>query len=341
MTNNGRTTLAEIAERLGVSKITVSRALKDQPGVSDALRRRARILAAELGYQYEQLRSPQKGKSRFFFLVPKHFYLAIDVFYHEIYYHLNSLCLNNGMELSVRILEKDAELQGVLPEDTASVEGIFIGGEVADPILQRIAALGLPCTAIDFNVTTGLFSCICVDNFMVGVIAAEYLFKQGYRKIGFVGSEARTTSSSDRIHGLMRFIGQKKLYFRDDWLINNYDEQAGRYIMDLSLPPELPEAFIGYNDDTTYYFMEKLKSAGYRIPEDVAILGIDNTSLAASCNPSITSIDLNRHRFAEEALQLMVEQLKGARVTRRVYLSPSIVERESTPARNPVVYTLT
>jgi LacI family transcriptional regulator len=333
-------TLAKIAEQLGVSKITVSRALKDQPGVSDALRRKVRSLSVELGYQYEQLRSPQKGKGSFFFLVPKHFYLASDTFYHEIYYHLNSLCLSNGMELLVRILEKDAELQGILPEDIALAEGVFIGGEVADPVFQGIAALHLPCTVIDFNVTSGLFSCVCVDNYMVGIMAAEYLFKRGYRKIGFIGSYSRSSSGSDRIHGFMKVVEQKKLEFRSDWLINNFDEQTDTYSLSVSLPDELPEAFICYNDDTAYYFMEKMKNSGYRIPEDAAILGIDNTSLAASCSPPMTSIDINRCRFAEEALRLMTEQLKGAGPTRRVYLNPAIVERGSIPLKAPALHIL-
>ncbi|MDR2617336.1 MAG: LacI family DNA-binding transcriptional regulator [Treponema sp.] len=330
---NNTITLAQIAERLGVSKITVSRALKGQPGVSDSLRKEARRLASELGYQYERLRSSQDEKGRFIFLVPKHFYLALDVFYHEIYYYLYSLCQAKGMELSVRILEKDAEERGILPEDAASAEGIFIGGEAAEPVLHGIAALRVPCVGIDFNITSGLFSCVCIDNFMIGVIAAEYLYKQGYRKIGFIGSHERTSSASDRIHGLMRVIGQKKLYFRDDWLFDNYDEQTGRYTINVPLPPEMPEAYIGYNDNTAYYFMEFLKSAGYRVPEDAAVIGIDNTSLAASCHPPMTSIEINRYRFAEEALRLMTEQLEGKNAVQRVYLNPAIVERDSTPVR--------
>jgi LacI family transcriptional regulator len=329
-----KVTLARIAEQLGVSKITVSRALKGQPGVSETLRRETRGLAFELGFKYERLRSPRKGKGRFIFLVSKRFYLANDVFYHEIYYHLNSLCLTGNFELSVWILEKDVESRRLLPEDAGSADGIFIGGEVSEAVMREISTLHLPCVAIDFNIISGSISCVIIDNYLVGVIAAEYLYRQGYRKIGFIGSSSRTSSAFDRIHGFMKVMEQKKLQFRNDWFINNFDEQNDTYILNVPLPDELPEAFICYNDDTAYYFIEKLKSSGYRVPEDTAILSIDNTGLAASCTPPLTSINIDRRGFAKEALGLMMERLKGNTTVQRMYLNIDIVERDSVPVKN-------
>jgi LacI family transcriptional regulator len=328
-----RVTLAEIAGRLGVSTITVSRALKGQPGIGEGLRKEIRDLAAELGYQYERLHQGKDRKGRFVFIVPKRFFLAIDTFYHDIYYHLNALCMTAGRELAVAILEKDAELQGALPEGLSLAEGIFIGGEIADCALQAVVALGVPCVAVDFNVINGSVSCVTIDNYMVGVAAAEYLYKRGYRKIGFIGSFGRTTSATDRIHGFLRMVRQNELYFRDDWIIDNYDITTETYVMDRPLPDEMPEALISYNDRTSYYFIERLKNAGYRVPGDVAILSIDNTSLAASCTPALTCINISRRRFAGEALRLMMERLKGNTAVQRVYLNIDIVERDSVPAK--------
>jgi LacI family transcriptional regulator len=322
-----------IAGRLGVSKITVSRALKGQPGISESLRKEVRDLAAELGYQYERLRQDKDKKGRFVFIVPKRFFLAADTFYHDIYYHLNALSMTVNRELAVVILEKDAEIRGALPEGLAASEGIFIGGEIADAALQAVIALGVPCVAVDFNVINGTVSCVTIDNYMVGVAAAEYLYKQGYRKIGFIGAFGRTTSATDRIHGFLRMVRQNALYFRDDWIIDNYDVNTETYIMDKPLPDEMPEALISYNDGTAYYFIEKLKNSGYRVPKDVAVLSIDNTSLAASCTPALTCVNISRRCFAEEALRLMLERLKGNAAIQRVYLNIDIVERDSVPVR--------
>jgi len=327
-----KVTLLKIAEQLGVSKITVSRALKGQPGVSESLRREARLLASKLGYTYERLRPAPGGKSRFVFLVPKHFFLAGDIFYHEIYYHLNTLCMENNADLFVYILEAEAEAQGSLPDDITAAEGIFFGGEVAEPVVRAIAALRVPCVAIDFNVINGLFSCVIVDNYMVGIMATEYLVKQGYRKLGFVSAD-QTSSASDRFHGFMKVVGQKNLLSRHEWNIDNYDEAADAYIMDYALPREMPEAFICYNDVTAYYFVERLKSSGYRVGRDTAIISIDNTNMASSCTPPLTCINIDRSRFAAEAMGLMKEQLKGNTAVQRVYLAIDIVERESVPAK--------
>jgi LacI family transcriptional regulator len=230
-------------------------------------------------------------------------------------------------------LEAGAEAKGSLPDDFAGAEGIFIGGEVAEPVVRAIAALRAPCVAIDFNVINGLLSCVIIDNYMVGIMAAEYLVKQGYRKIGFVSAD-RTSSASDRLHGITKVVGQKKLLFRKEWNIDNYDEAAAAYIMDFALPEEMPEAFICYNDVTADYFVEKLKSSGYRVGRDLGIVSIDNTAMAASCTPPLTCINIDRSRFAAEAMRLMEEQLKGKTAVQRVYLNIDIVERESAPAKS-------
>ncbi|HHX11357.1 MAG TPA: LacI family transcriptional regulator, partial [Clostridiales bacterium] len=129
-----KVTLEQIAKHVGTSKISVSRALKGQTGVSDSLRQEIWQVASSLGYQHQRLRSNGK-KIQIAFLTPKRFYLATDSFYHVIYYHLNALCNEQNMVLSLYILEKEDEERGNLPDGIANCDGIIVGGEVSKQIL--------------------------------------------------------------------------------------------------------------------------------------------------------------------------------------------------------------
>ncbi|MDR0475431.1 MAG: LacI family DNA-binding transcriptional regulator [Treponema sp.] len=327
-----KVTLAVIAEQLGVSKITVSRALKEQGGVSDAIREEICNLASRLGYKYSRLRNVEM-KRRFIFITPKRFFLANESFYHIIYYELNIICLASGGELFVHILDQDAEITGSLPKDIAQVSGIFVGGEINGKSLNAISSLGIPWVVIDYNMTSHMTNCVIIDNFLAGILATEYLINRGYRKIGFVGSYSQSSNVADRICGFLKVIRQKNLYFQDDWIIDNYNKTTAHYILDIQLPDKLPEALVCNCDLAAYYIIEKLKSIGLQVPADMGIISIDNTELASSCVPPLTSIDIDKRLFAKEAFRLMHERLDGRTETGHCYIDTKIVERESAPIR--------
>ncbi|MCH3908686.1 MAG: LacI family DNA-binding transcriptional regulator [Sphaerochaeta sp.] len=325
-----KTTLAEIAQQLGISKITVSRALKGQPGVGDTLRKHVCDVAEELGYEQQRLRTPARRR-RFVFITPKRFFLATDSFYHVIYYDLATLCHAHDTDLQVLILEKDQESSGTLPTELVGADGIFIGGEIAKPAMDAVARTGIPVVVIDYYVTDEAVDCVVIDNYMVGAVAAEYLVRKGYRKIGFVGSYQQSSNIADRINGYLKIVRREGLPFQDDWIINNYDPKMDNYILDISLPEEMPQAFICHCDRAAYYFIEKLKSMNIQIPEQVAIISIDNTDLAQACTPPLSSINIDKQAFATQAFHLLEERLKERHVARKVYLETEIIPRASAP----------
>ncbi|GMO12732.1 MAG: LacI family DNA-binding transcriptional regulator [Treponemataceae bacterium] len=327
------TTMDEIATILGVSKITVSRALKGQPGVSSTLRKDVQALAGKMGYEYKRLRNTDKKKN-FVFLTPKRFYLANDQFYHEIYYHLTKNCTQNRIEknweISIQIIERDAENSGLLPHGISDADGIFVGGEMSKAILASLAALNIPYVVIDYNIIGENAFCVVLDNCLIGAIAAEYLVAKGYTQIGFIGAHNESSNIYDRFHGFLKIIKQNNLIFRDEWHIKNHDAATDYYTLDLPLPEIMPQAFVCHNDRSAYFFMERLRAAGLRIPQDVALVSIDNTDLASQCRPPLTSVNIDRELFANTAFDLLCAQFSASPAPRRVYLDTKIIEREST-----------
>lgn len=324
-----KATLDQIAKQLGTSKITVSRALKGQSGVSDSLRQQIWQVASNLGYEHQRLKSNGK-KMQVAFLTPKRFYLATDSFYHVIYYHLHTLCNEQNIILSLYILEKDDEELGNLPEGIENSDGIIVGGEVSKKILQAISVTAKPYVVLDYDPLDNHSDCIIVDNFRVGVVLTEYLFQRGYDRIGFVGSYALSSNVADRIMGYRKVLQTKNLPIQEDWIVDNYDKSTDNYILNSKLPDNMPDAFICQCDRAAYYFMEQLKSKGILVPDQIAIVSIDNTDLAASTIPALTSMNIDKQLFAKEALKLLIEQRQGRTKVKRKYLNAELIERDST-----------
>ena len=158
-----KTTLDQIAQRMGTSKITVSRALKGQNGVSPELRQQILQISKEMGYEQRRLRNTKKR--RIAFLTPKRFYLVTDSFYHVIYYHLNNLCNEQNTDFSLFILEKEAENHGILPEGINSCDAIVIGGEVSAAIMNATAVLKKPYVVVDYDPMDDFSDCVVIDNY--------------------------------------------------------------------------------------------------------------------------------------------------------------------------------
>ncbi|GHT96911.1 hypothetical protein FACS1894141_7460 [Spirochaetia bacterium] len=206
-----------------------------------------------------------------------------------------------------------------------------MGGETAEPLLHAAAALGTPYVVVDYNVIMESADCVIIDNYLIGSIAAEYLVKRGYTRIGFVGSPEQSSNIADRLNGFMKVMQQRNLPLRQDWLINNYESLTDTYGLDIPLPGEMPQAFICHCDRAAYYFIEKLKIAGFRVPSDVGIISLDTADLGARCAPSLTGLSIDKRRFASDALQLLTDRLGGRTAAQRIYLDTKIVERDSTP----------
>ena len=95
---NGKVTMQMIADKLGVTKVSVSKALNNQPGISDKLRTEINKAALELGYNKHMIH--KRASNNFAFVVPKRFFLENENFYTTIYYYLNKQCQKTGQILS-------------------------------------------------------------------------------------------------------------------------------------------------------------------------------------------------------------------------------------------------
>ena len=326
-----RVSMQTIADKLSISKVTVFKALNNQPGVSLELKDKIIKVCNELGYD-KWSNNTLKRNYKLAFIVPKRFFLENENFYSSIYYYLNKECVTENFQLSLFIIDSHSEINCIIPPPILSGEfnGIFVAGEMNISFLNTLVAKKTPVVFIDFYISGFNSDCIIVDNYYVGYVAANYLIDKGHEKIGFLGNPKQTTSISDRFFGYRKALMANDFEYNESWNIVNNDPVTGFYHLDYELPSVLPTAYICHCDMAAYFLMQKLTTAKIKVPDDISIISFDNTQLSQDCNPPLTTIDISTKEFAKKALEQMETRLKEPTVLcHREYIHTSLIERSS------------
>jgi LacI family transcriptional regulator len=329
----GKVTLDTIASKLGITKVSVSKALNNQPGVSEELKKRILQTANELGYVNKNAAKIANTVSKLGIIVPKRFFLDTDNFYTKIYYYMNQECSQSDISLSIYLLDPEQEKSGTAPlslvQDLAELNGLFIAGEVNEGYVSKLAAYQFPVIAIDFYNPEIELDCIISDNYQSGYSVTKYLVEKGHTNIGFVGNPHYTTSVMDRYCGYLKALTHYHLDLNKEWLLINNDEN-GSYVIDFKLPEKLPTAFVCHCDMAAYKLLLKLQAEGISVPDQVSLISFDNTELSQTLVPPLTSVNISKHDFAIEAIHRMLWCIKHPETQpKNTYLKSTIIERES------------
>lgn len=325
-----KATMQGIADRLGVTKVSVSKAINNQPGISDELRRQILLTAKELGYA--RIRPAASGTRRLAFICPKRFFLEDDTFYTTIYYYINKRCTEQGYAISCFVVNSTDEVALRLPEKlrTEHFDGLFIAGEFLQSYLDMLLQLPGAQVAIDFYRPDLDIDCVISDNFNLGQRVVEYLIKKGHRKIGFVGDVLTTSSISDRYFGYLKALMLGGLPSREEWHIINNDALTGQYTLQFELPNPLPTAFVCHCDKAAFTLMHRLNAAGVAMPGDVSIISFDNTKLCELMIPHLTSVHFDRRQIANCSMQSILARIENPQAPMGIqYIKGTLVERDS------------
>ena len=233
--------MQDIANRVGVSTVTVHNALAGRKGVSDEVREKILNTAREMGY----FQGRKKGGLRNIGVVISEKYLADYItFYWKIYMEIAMAAPEKNCAVMAEVLKHETEKERELPcfvEENA-IEALIVMGEVGREYISFLKAnVGMPVIFLDFYYKEIAGDAVVTDGFYGMYLMTEYLYERGLRRMAYVGSVHATSSIMDRYCGFRRSLLEHGLPFREEWLIEDRDE-AGEII--LELPEELPEAFV-------------------------------------------------------------------------------------------------
>ncbi|GGP24451.1 LacI family DNA-binding transcriptional regulator [Silvimonas amylolytica] len=320
--------IRDLARAAGVSVGTVSRALKQQPGLSADTRARIVQLAQDMGYDQGRLRRDPIRKV-LCLLHSAHGDPLANPFYSEVITGARTFCLENQLTCTVMSLQpgKPVKRQVMHHEPDA----LLCIGFFEPETLAILRSLGKPHVLSDMNAPD--WPAVNTDNQQGAWLATRHLIDCGYKRIAFLSGSLAHYSIR------LRERGYRQALFDAGILADPALEALippGMDIVDgapvamreLLALPNPPDAVFAYNDATAIAAMRVCREAGLRIPQDIAFVGFDDLGAAAHVKPPLTTLAVDKTSLGYEAVSLLLDQ--QADVQR--LLPVKLIVRESSAA---------
>ena len=319
--------LADIAERLNVSTVTVSKALSDQKGVSEEMRGKIKQLADELGYVPPSAgRKAREQKSyNIGVIIAEQFLDKYDSFYWQLYQMLATRAVSRECFTMLEVISKQDEIEVNLPKvvQEEKVHGVIVIGKMNPEYLHALNEKGrIPVVYLDFYDEEKECDAVISDSFYGMYRLVNYLYGMGHKKIAYVGTLLSTASITDRYFGYAKSLLEHGDKIREDWVIEDRSLETGKIEIDtlLQLPREMPTAFACNCDLTASVLIKKLKEAGYRVPEDISVVGYDNYLYPGLCDVGITTYEVDMKEMARRAIHTIVRKISGDNYHKGVFV---------------------
>lgn len=310
--------LADIAREVGVSTVTVHNALSGNKGVSEEVKIKIQKVAEEMGYQplssvkEKNKRESQGNSYKIGVLIAENYLAQYSTFYWKMYQELALIATEKRCFTTVEVLNKTAEKKTFLMPlciEEQSVDGLIIIGEIDKLYIQKIKQVAkVPIVFLDFYNKDLAKDAVIADSFYGMYLMTELLFQNGYENIGFLGSVYATSSIMDRYCGYQKSMMEHRKSIQPEWIVEDRDELGQ---IQFELPKKLPQAFVCNCDLAAGYLIEKLNEKGYRVPEDIAVVGFDNYLSPGFADLKITTYEVNTRAMSKVALNKMLKKIKN------------------------------
>jgi DNA-binding LacI/PurR family transcriptional regulator len=331
-------TMKDVAEKAGVSPTTVSFIMneKTQIAIPDETRRRVMEAVRELGYVRNAAgRRLASGKSHTLgFVLPSAEHIRVDATIPQFLYSLNEVCHQHKFNLLVHAVENPTRPDAYVDLVTANeIDGIFIVNPREDD--RQIDALldsGFPVIA-DPGRKHPLACGVGWDNFAAAKMVVSHLISLGHTRIACINfGQAGFLSVRARCEGYRSALEEGGIPF-DESLVRwaNFSHESGyEAALELLSGGEVPTSIFAGNDTVAIGAAAALRERGLRIPEDVALVGIDDIPTARFLNPPLTTVRVPTREFGRVAGEMLIKLVYGERPEpARVYLPAKLVVRES------------
>ncbi len=331
-----RATMKHVAARAGVSIKTVSNVVNGHASVTDETRRRVQAAIDELGFVPNgTARSLRSGRSGVIALALPELHAP---YFAELAHHVVRAAHVRGWTILVD------ETRGELQQERLAASGIrpqLIDGLIFSPLALQARDLPAdgtrpPMVLLGERVTGAVVDLVTVDNAAVAATAVEHLVGLGRRRLAAVGVQATAVAETSRL----RLAGYRQALVRaglrrepalevpvQSWHRADGAEAAPVLLSD-SHPPD---GVVCFNDLLALGLLRALADAGVRVPDDIAVIGIDDVDDGRYARPSLSTVALDKQGIAEAAVELLAARIDGDDSPARTVLAAHhLVIREST-----------
>jgi LacI family transcriptional regulator len=334
-------TLKDIAERVGKSVPTVSRALANFPDISLETRQEIQRVAHEMGYVPNiSARNLQKQRTDTISLIlPVANYLKIsDPFFSEFLSGVVETTTNAGFSLILISSDQDNEKDTYLRLiHNSQVDGfIVMRTRRADERIDLLRSQNIPFVAFGRTAGDNNFPFVDSDDEFGIRLMVDHLVKLGHTRLGFIAEPTFFTKSYNRMQGYLKGLEAHGLDFDPELLVEaNFRQPSGKLSTQKLLSvADAPTAIIASNDLLALGAFSAVQELGLEVGRDISIAGYDDILLAEYTNPPMTTVYQPAHQLGKMLAEMLIKIIhkEAGDGTQHIY-TPSIVIRQSTAPR--------
>jgi LacI family transcriptional regulator len=318
-------TIHDVARHAGVSPMTVSRVINGENNVREATRARVAASVAALRYMPNQaarsLASAAATHIGILYANPSANYLSEFL--------LGSLeqSSRSGCQLVIEKCEgAESEAEAIQRLVKGGIDGVILPAPLCDSAesLKAIQDAGVAAVLVASGKPASDLSAISINNFEASRAMTRHLLELGHRRIGFINGHPNQTATGQRFLGYVEGMTEAGLSVGTDQVAQGYfTYRSGLEAANRLLDSYDPTAIFASNDDMAAATMAVAHRRGLEVPGDLAVAGFDDTPLATTVWPELTTVRQPIAEMAMEAVRLLVEQVRG----RRAGTEPQVVHR--------------
>lgn len=326
----------DIAEMLGVSTATVSLVLNNKPGVGEKRRQEIiqKIKELDCGYM---LKDQRVNKGSIGFVVYKREGSIIDEspFFTYILEGINNSISRHGYTLNFLYINKNmprSEQEYQLK--AGDYKGLIIFAvEMYYDDLQLFKDSQIPFAILDNSFQENDVDAVAINNVQGTSKAVAHLCEMGHQEIGYIRSKVKINSFEERYSAFKRKMKYMGRVFRKEYVIDvGYSEEDVKQDVKsyIRQAEQLPTAFFAENDLIGCNAIRAIQECGYKVPEDISLVGFDNRPISTLIEPGLTTINVPKDIFGPAAVELLISKMEqGREQSLKVEIGTSLVKRGS------------
>jgi LacI family transcriptional regulator len=322
-----------VATFADVSIATVSRTINHVPTVNPKMAKRVWEAIRELNYfPNTQARALVSGRSRLLGLIVSE---ITNPFFPELIQGFEDIAVENGYEVLVSSTNYDPDRMSVcirrMIERQADGVAVMTFG-IEEPLLEQLAERNIPLVFVDIGPERPGISVLKV-NYHQGIRqAVQHLAALGHRDIAFVTGPPRLHSAQSRLAAFQKTLQECSIQATPEWIVEgDHTMEGGMAAAERLLSNKtIPTAIMCSNDMSAIGVLHKLHRDGFRVPDDISLIGFDDIHLTEVMIPPLTSVQMSRLDLARAAVSALRAHIEGTSPKREYCIDTRLVVREST-----------
>jgi GntR family transcriptional regulator of arabinose operon len=333
----------EIGETFNVDRTTVRKSLKllvedelveKKAGKGTIVIYNPNVLKNEIKQEEKKEEKENRIESKTIaFLLPKsnnNNNRITQPFYSELFYTAEKSCQKHGYSLIYSTLAKDNDFEKFISSN--SLAGIIFVSNIEEKYIESALELKIPAVLV--NGYHKKIPSLSADNFSGMYEACKYLIKMGHKKIGIINGCSDYMSNKERLRGCITAMREHGIILDEKYVLggNSWEfEDSFKVVKEMLLSSnEYPTAILGFNDRLALGAIQAIQQFGLNVPEDISVIGFDNSDQAKYSVPQITTVESNVSLIAKATISMLFQQIVEYNVYPLKILTPvELIIRDS------------